>query len=145
MWLPPERSPTGDLARNPGMCPDWESNWQPFGSQPSLNPLSYTSQVLSLFILFIFISFPFAAVTNDHEPGGFRQQNVFSYTSGGQKSDTGITGPKPRFQQSHPEVWKGSISLPLSASGSRLGWGPFLQLQNQGHRPIRIVQGNLPI
>ena len=20
-------SPTGDLAHNPGMCPDWESNW----------------------------------------------------------------------------------------------------------------------
>ena len=27
--------PTGDLARNPGMCPDWESNRQPFGSQAS--------------------------------------------------------------------------------------------------------------
>ena len=25
--------PTGDLACNPGMCPDWESNWRPFGSQ----------------------------------------------------------------------------------------------------------------
>ena len=25
--------PTGDLARSPGMCPDWESNWRPFGSQ----------------------------------------------------------------------------------------------------------------
>ena len=25
--------PTGDLAHNPGMCPDWESNWQPFGSE----------------------------------------------------------------------------------------------------------------
>ena len=25
--------PTGDLAPNPGMCPDWESNWRPFGSQ----------------------------------------------------------------------------------------------------------------
>ena len=24
---------TGDLAHNPGMCPDWESNWQPFGLQ----------------------------------------------------------------------------------------------------------------
>ena len=24
---------TGDLAHNPGMCPDWESNQQPFGSQ----------------------------------------------------------------------------------------------------------------
>ena len=35
---------TGDLAQNPGMCPDWESNWRPFGSQPALNPLSYTSQ-----------------------------------------------------------------------------------------------------
>ena len=36
--------PTGDLARNPGMCPDWESNQQPFGLQPMLNPLNYTSQ-----------------------------------------------------------------------------------------------------
>ena len=24
---------TGDLACNPGMCSDWESNWPPFGSQ----------------------------------------------------------------------------------------------------------------
>ena len=23
--------PTGDLACNPGMCPDWESNQRPFG------------------------------------------------------------------------------------------------------------------
>ena len=25
--------PPGDLARNPGMGPEWESNWQPFDSQ----------------------------------------------------------------------------------------------------------------
>ena len=25
--------PTGDLAHNPGLCPDWESNQQPFGLQ----------------------------------------------------------------------------------------------------------------
>ena len=25
--------PTGDLACNPGMCPDWESNRRPFGLQ----------------------------------------------------------------------------------------------------------------
>ena len=25
--------PTWDLACNPGMCPDWESKWRPFGSQ----------------------------------------------------------------------------------------------------------------
>ena len=35
--------PAGGLACNPGMCPDWESNQQPFGFQPALNPLSHTS------------------------------------------------------------------------------------------------------
>ena len=32
---------TGDLAFNPGMCPAWELNWQPLGSQaaaPSTEP-----------------------------------------------------------------------------------------------------------
>ena len=33
------------------MCPEWELNWQPFGSQPVLNPLSYTSQGYSLVFL----------------------------------------------------------------------------------------------
>ena len=27
--------PAGDLAHNPGMCPDWELNWWPLGSQTS--------------------------------------------------------------------------------------------------------------
>ena len=36
--------PTGDLARNPGMCPDWESYWLPFDSQAGAQPLSHTSQ-----------------------------------------------------------------------------------------------------
>ena len=29
---------TGDLAHNPGMCPDWEWNQQPFGSQAHAQP-----------------------------------------------------------------------------------------------------------
>ena len=33
-------SPTGDLALNPAMCHDWESNWQPFGSQAQAHHLS---------------------------------------------------------------------------------------------------------
>ena len=33
VWLPLERPLTGDLAHNPGMCPDWESIQQPFGLQ----------------------------------------------------------------------------------------------------------------
>ena len=31
------------LTHNPGMCPDWESNQQPFGSQAG-TPMSHTSQ-----------------------------------------------------------------------------------------------------
>ena len=31
----PRVPPTGHLACNPGMCPDWESNQRPFGSQVS--------------------------------------------------------------------------------------------------------------
>ena len=36
--------PTGDLAGNPGMCPDWESTGNPLLCRPALNPLSHTSQ-----------------------------------------------------------------------------------------------------
>ena len=42
VWLP--LAPTGDLAHNPGTCPDWESNRRPFGLQSALNPLWYISQ-----------------------------------------------------------------------------------------------------
>ena len=31
--------PTGYLAGNPGKCPAWESNWQPFGSQAHPQPI----------------------------------------------------------------------------------------------------------
>ena len=43
--------PNGDLARNPGMCPDWELNWRSFASQPTFSPLSYTSQGHILLLL----------------------------------------------------------------------------------------------
>ena len=29
----PHLLPSGDLAHNPGLCPDWELSWRPFGSQ----------------------------------------------------------------------------------------------------------------
>ena len=48
--------PAGDLACNPGMCPDQESNQRPFGLQPVLIPLSYTSQGFSYYLLSIAFS-----------------------------------------------------------------------------------------
>ena len=32
VWLSLVHPPNGDLACNPGMCSNWESNWRPFGS-----------------------------------------------------------------------------------------------------------------
>ena len=32
-WLPLSHTPNRGLAHNPGMCPDWESNRQPFSLQ----------------------------------------------------------------------------------------------------------------
>ena len=54
MWLPLACPQMGNLACNPGMCPDWETNQQRFGSQASTNPLSHTRQG-SLFYFLIFI------------------------------------------------------------------------------------------
>ena len=36
--------PTGDLACNPGMCPDWEPNLDHLVCRPVLNLLSHTRQ-----------------------------------------------------------------------------------------------------
>ena len=43
--------PAGDLARNPGMCPDWESSPRPLVHRPALNPLSHTSQGSVLYLV----------------------------------------------------------------------------------------------
>ena len=37
-------APTGDLACNPGMCPDWERTSDPLVWRLVLSPLSHTSQ-----------------------------------------------------------------------------------------------------
>ena len=46
--------PLGDLVHNPGMCPDWESNWWPLSCRPALNPLNHTSQSSFLPLIFFF-------------------------------------------------------------------------------------------
>ena len=43
--------PTGDLARNPGMCPDWESNQRPFGLQAGTQSTEPHQQGLSFSFL----------------------------------------------------------------------------------------------
>ncbi|KAM7099658.1 uncharacterized protein WM277_024403 [Molossus nigricans] len=42
---------TEDRARNPSMCPNQESNWQPFGAWEDANQLSHASQGLASALL----------------------------------------------------------------------------------------------
>ena len=65
--------PTGDLACNPGMCPDWESNWRPFGlqagTQPTEPPLPGPQIALALRTHYLKPSFPLLLV----------ESSLFSY------------------------------------------------------------------
>ena len=49
--------PTGDLACNPDMCPDWESNQRPFGSQARAQSTELQQPGLLYFLTFIFIPY----------------------------------------------------------------------------------------
>ena len=80
---------TGDLAHNPGMCPDWKSNQWPFGSLPALNPLSHSSQGALLNFLKIcsilhisFSSFPNTLISSFRVNSLWLYQ-VFYYVSTG--------------------------------------------------------------
>ena len=63
---------TGDLACNPGMCPDWESNQWPFGSQAVLSPLSHTSQGLFLTKMLVVIPALHSGLTNGLWSAGWK-------------------------------------------------------------------------
>ena len=53
VWLPLTHPLLGSLSHNPGMCPDWESNQQPFGLQAGTQPLSHPSQGLWSILIFV--------------------------------------------------------------------------------------------
>ena len=50
-------SPTGDLAYNPSICPDWELNRQPFGSQAHTQSTELRQPGLQGLLLIIFCCF----------------------------------------------------------------------------------------
>ena len=54
--------PTGDLARNPGMCPDWGLNLQPFGSQAGTQSTEPHQPGPSDFLQCCFITFYFEII-----------------------------------------------------------------------------------
>ena len=59
VWLPLTCPSPGDLTYNPGMCPDWESNWHPFGSQASAQSTEpHQSGQKFCGFFFFFLSFP---------------------------------------------------------------------------------------
>ena len=57
VWLPLLCPALGNLACNPGMCPDWEWNQQPFGSQAGTQSTEPQPARAELLIFVSFVSF----------------------------------------------------------------------------------------
>ena len=91
--------PTEDLACNPGMCPDWESNWWPFSLQTTLNPLSHTSQGFHGFLMKRWLSW-----WNYNWSGGWRRELRKRAALVQEDSDYG----KWSWQLSHLKAFSGS-------------------------------------
>ena len=69
-------APTGDLACNPGTCPDWESNQWPFGSQAgtqSTEPHQPGPKVIVL------MNLNFCVIFNNAFLDWHHKDNAFSY------------------------------------------------------------------
>ena len=70
--------PAGDLARNPGMCPDWELNWQPFGSQASTQSTELYNQRKIIIFKRENISFTAKTETTQLKTSHYIQVSVFT-------------------------------------------------------------------
>ena len=62
---------TGDLARNPGMCPDWELNQRPLGLQAGAQSTDWSKDTILLFLFSVFI------YRFEREEGTHREKDQF--------------------------------------------------------------------
>ena len=113
---------TGDLVHNSGMCPDWESNRWPFGSQSILNPLSYPSQGGPEFFIFSIILYA------HKNPGRVGAIFFILFMSPWELSDVVLT------QEHRSSVWH--VTLP-----PRSGWLHSLDLFLRVYQPRFSLDG----
>ena len=95
--------PTGDLACNPGMCPDWESNQRSFGSQAgaqSTEPHQPRPMIISECTLSIYEKRACCAEMGKVGGGGTNRNMIFEakILSRAEKAEScnGSWGGKPR-------------------------------------------------
>ena len=116
--------PNWDLAHNPGMCPDWKSNYNPLVCRPALNPLSHTNHrpITTLFLKKDFLNL-FLEI-------GEGREKAKETSMCGCLLHTPYWGPNPgmcpdRERTSNPLVHKPALS-PLSHTSQ----GPITILKN---------------
>ena len=87
----------GDLACNPGLCPDWEANWWPFDSQAHAQSTELHQLGLFLFILLQLSQFsPFALLCPAHPQ--FHSQHPHCCSCPWVSHTCSLTNPFPLFQ-----------------------------------------------
>ena len=101
--------PTGDLAHNPGMCPNWELNWWPFGSQSSVQYTEQHQPGLISYLLHYIFTVAFLCLDM------FRYTNTYlcviiAYSTCGKHQAMAESGPPPCFIQ------PGTLFLPRGSA-----------------------------
>ena len=99
--------PTGDLAHNPGMCPDRESNWRPFSLRDDAQPTEQHQSGPMTFVVPVH-----SALVLRSSPRSRGREHTEARISGG-----GITGGAMLKAASHSD---------LNQNGPFRRWGPLL-------------------
>ena len=94
---------TGDLARTPGMCPDWVSNRWPFGSQAGIHSTELHQPGRECFIVVLFV-----VVKKWKQPHSFQKVNGWTNYS---MSTSTIKRYKPLI---HVSAWMNLMDTKLN-------------------------------
>ena len=116
----------GDLAHNPGMCPDWESNWWPFGSQAFTQSieLPQPGPFISVWVLL-----PGICPFHWYSLSFFLRKILFTFQTerkGGRKRETNIdVWEKHQWAASQRSLSGDLVFSPGMYSDQKLNWWPL--------------------
>ena len=109
MWFPLMHPATGDLDHNPSMCPDWESNRQPFGWQAGAQSTESHQPGLHIFLKVTSLALTGVAQLVRHCPAKWKVPSSIS----GQGTCPGLQVQIPVGTQARDNQLM-FLSLPLS-------------------------------
>ena len=132
MHPPPE-----DLDRNPGMCPDWELNWWPFGSQSSVQYTEQHQPGLISYLLHYIFTVAFLCLDM------FRYTNTYlcviiAYSTCGKHQAMAESGPPPCFYPAAAPSSHLTVKEQLHLHSPKITFGPLKATSRLMWPPVKM-------